>query len=116
MTSKLVIELEKAKIVPTKTVVCFFNRKFARQALYNRKKLKSMDKSTLGLTNDVSINENSTPVSNRIAYNCRKLKHQNLISKTYTVNGMVHLSATTLKEENQVKFSTCKLYLIYFQM
>ena len=40
-----------------------------------------MDKSTSGLTNDVSINENPTPVSNRIAYNCRKLKHQNLISK-----------------------------------
>ena len=57
-----------------KTIVCFSNRKFAKQALYNRKKLKSIDKSALGLTNDVFINENLTPVNNRIAYNCRKLK------------------------------------------
>ena len=58
-----------------KTIVRFSNRKFAKQALYNRKKLKSIDKSTLGLTNDVFINKNLTPVDNRIAYNCRKLKH-----------------------------------------
>ena len=75
MTSKLVIELEKVEIVPKKTIVRFTNRKrkFAKQVLYNRKKLKSIDKSTLGLTNDVFINENLNPVNNRIAYYCRKL-------------------------------------------
>ena len=31
------------------------------------KKLKSIDKLKLGLTNDVFINENFTPVNNRIA-------------------------------------------------
>ena len=50
-------------------------RKFAKQALYNRKKMKSIDKSLLGRTNDVFINKNLTPADNRIAYNCRKLKH-----------------------------------------
>ena len=52
MTLKLVGELSKAKIVK-KTIVHFTNRKFIKQALYDRKKLKSIDKSTLGLTNNV---------------------------------------------------------------
>ena len=71
----------KSRNSAKKTTVRFSNRKFAKQALYNRKKLKSTGKSTLGLTNDVFINENLTPMNNRTAYNCRKLKHQNLISK-----------------------------------
>ena len=63
MTSKPVIELEKAEIVPKKLIVHFTNRKFAKQAFYNRKKLKSIDKSTLGLNIDVFI-KNITPVNN----------------------------------------------------
>ena len=49
------------------------------------------------------INENLTPVNNRIAYNCRKLKRQNLISKTYTVNGMVCLISNNIKRGKPVK-------------
>ena len=85
-----------------KTTVCFTNRKIAKQALYNRKKLKSIDKSTFGLTNDVSIKENLSPVNNRIAYNCRKLNCQNLISKKYTINGMVHLISNNIKRGKPV--------------
>ena len=40
---------------------------FAKQALYKRKNLKSIDKSTLDLTNDVFINKNLIPMNNRIA-------------------------------------------------
>ena len=75
MTLRLVIELGKAEIVQKKNKCPFSRRKFAKQALYNRKKMKSIDKSTLGRTNDVFINKNLTPADNRIAYNCRKLKH-----------------------------------------
>ena len=57
----------KSRNSSKKTIVRFSNRKFAKQALYNMKKLKSKDKLTLGLTNDVFINENFTPVNNRIA-------------------------------------------------
>ena len=106
----------KSRDSSKKTIVHFFNRKFAKQAPYNRKKLKSIDKLTLGLTNDVFINENLTPMNNRIACNCRKLKRQSLISKTYTLNGMVYLISHNVKGENQLKFFICKLYLIYFQM
>ena len=51
----------KSRNSSKKIIVRFTNRKFAKQALYNWKKLKSIDKSTLDLTNDVFINENLTP-------------------------------------------------------
>ena len=93
----------KSRYSSKKTILRFTNRKFSKQALYNRRKLKSIDKSTLGVTNDVFINENLTPVNNRIAYNCRKLKRQNLTSKTYTVNGTVHLISNNIKRGKPVK-------------
>ena len=103
ITLKLVIELEKAEIVLEKTIARFTNRKFVKQALYIRNKLKSIDKSTLGLTKVVFINKNLTPENNRIAYNCRKPKRQNLISKTYTVNGVVQLISNNIKRGKPVK-------------
>ena len=42
-------------------------------------------------------------MNNRIAYNCRKLKCQNFISKTYTVNGMVCLISNNIKRGKPVK-------------
>ena len=62
-----------------------------------------MDKLALGFTSDVFINENLTTMNNRIAYNCRKRHHQNLISKTYTVNGVVHLISNNIKRGKPVK-------------
>ena len=49
------------------------------------------------------MNENLTLVCNRIAFNCRKLKRQNLIFKTFTVNGMIHLFSNNLKRGKPVK-------------
>ena len=93
----------KSRNSSKKAIVCFNNRKFAKQALYKRKKLKSTDKSTLAVTNDVFIKENLTLVYSRIAYDCRKLKRQNLISKTYTTNDMVHLISNNIKRGKPVK-------------
>ena len=43
-------------------------------------------------------------MNNRIiACNCRKLKRQNLISNTYTVNGMVYLISSNIKRGKPVK-------------
>ena len=50
----------------------------------------------------MSIKENLSPVNNRIAYNCRKLNCQNLISKKYTINGMVHLISNNIKRGKPV--------------
>ena len=49
------------------TIVRFANRKFSKQTLYNRKTLKSTDKPTLGITNDVFMNENLTLLNNKIS-------------------------------------------------
>lgn len=66
-----------------KTIARFTNRKFLKEALYNRKKLKEMDKSSLELNNNnLFITENLTPVNNKIVYCSRKLKCNNLISKS----------------------------------
>ena len=96
----------KSRNSSKKTIVRFTNRKFAKQALYNRKKLKPIGKSTLGFNNDVFINENLTPVNNKIAYNCRKLNRQNLILKTYTINGTVHIVSNNIKRGKPVKSSS----------
>ena len=100
MTLKLVVELEKAEIVPKKQLSVLVieslpNKHFIRD--------KSIDKSRLAVTNDVFIKENLTLVYSRIAYDCRKLKCQNLISKTYTTNGMVHLIGNNIKRGKSVK-------------
>ena len=80
-----------------KTIAQFTNRKFAKETLYHRKKLKSIDKSSLGMNNNnVFINENLPPV-NKIAYNCRKLKRNKLFTKTCTVNDTVHLISDNIK-------------------
>ena len=71
-----------------------------------RKKLKLIDKSSLGLNNNVFVNENFTPVNSKIVYNCRKLKRNNLISKTYTVNGTVHLISDKKKKKWETSENT----------
>ena len=43
------------------------------------------------------INENLTLINNKIDYNCRKQKRNNLIFKTYTVIGTVQLISDNIK-------------------
>lgn len=44
------------------------------------------------------MNGNLSPGNNKIAYNSRTQKCNNLISKTYTVNGTVHLISDNVKK------------------
>ena len=74
------------------------------KACHRIEKSRNSSKKQLVLLNDVFINKNLTPVNKRIAYNCRKLKCQNLISKMYTDNGMVHLISNNIKRRKSVKF------------
>ena len=41
----------KSKNNSKKTIIRFFNRKYAKEALLNRKGLRSIDSSSIGLTN-----------------------------------------------------------------
>ena len=96
-------ELGKAETI--KKNAQFTNIKFAKEARYNMQKLKSIDKSSLGLNNNnnVFINKNLTRVNNKVANNCRKLKSNNLISKTYTVNGEIHSISDNIRNRKPVK-------------
>ena len=64
-----------------KTIICFVNRKFAKKALVNRKSLKNIDKSSIGLSNssDIFINENLTLANSKLAFHCRKLKREGFV-------------------------------------
>ena len=78
----------KSKNTSKKVIARFINRKIVKNALYKRKQLKTIDKSSIGLQNaTIFLNENLTPENNKIAYHCRKLKRDGTILKTYTSNG-----------------------------
>ena len=83
---KHVIALVKVKIrqKKKKTIVQFINRKHAKKALINRKGLTNINKYSLNLSgsNNIFINKNVTPMNNKIAFHCKKLKRNGQIDKT----------------------------------
>ena len=93
----------KSKNNSKKTIVRFVNRKFSKQALYNRKRLKTVDKSRIGLSNaNIFVNENLTITNNKIAYLCRSLKREKKIAKTYTTDGIVHICKLATSKPEKV--------------
>ena len=74
----------KSKNNSKKVIARFVNREVVKTALYNRKQLRTIDKTSIGLHNaTIFLNENLTLENNKIAYHCRKLKRDGTISKTY---------------------------------
>ena len=74
------------------------------------KNLKSIYKLSSGLITNVFLDENLTPVNDKMTSICRKLKHNNSISKPYTVNDTVHL----ISNENHWKFSIWNRPSVFF--
>lgn len=71
-----------------KTIARFVNRKIVKNALYKRKQLKTVDKSSIGLENaKIFINENLTPDNSKIAYHCRQLKRDGVVTKACSSKG-----------------------------
>ena len=66
----------KSKDNSKKRIIRFVNWKYAKKTLLNRKNLKHLDKSSIGLSNsnNIFINENLTPMNNKVTFFCRKLK------------------------------------------
>ena len=78
----------KPKNNSKRVIARFVNRKVVKNALYKRKQLKTIEKSSIALQNaTIFLNENLTPENKKIAYHCRKLNRDGTISKTYTSNG-----------------------------
>ena len=77
----------KSKNNSKKVIARFVNRNVVKNALDERKQLKTNDKTSIELQNAmIFLNENLTLENNKIAYHCRKLKPDGTISKTYTSN------------------------------
>ena len=70
------------RIGSTKTIVCFVNRKHAKQALHNKKKLSKVKRKYTFNPNDnpFFISENFTRMNESLAYQGRKLKRNNLVN------------------------------------
>ena len=99
----------KSKKSFKRTIVRFVNRRYAKKALINRKKLITMDKSSLGLSNHVFINENLT-----IYFHCRQLKRIRKIENTYTRDGIVQIASPDIEGGKHVKiFHMNSLYELF---
>ena len=63
----------KLKNFSKTTIVRFVNGKHANKALVNRKGLKNIDRTSIGLEKlqSIFINEKLTPTNNKIAFHCR---------------------------------------------
>ena len=83
----------------------FVNRKVVRNVLYKRRQLKTIEKSSIALQNTtILLNENLTPENNKIAYHCRKTKHEGTISKIYSSNGTNIICCNILENGKPQKF------------
>ena len=103
----------KTKSNSKKTIVRLVNRKHCKNALYNRKKLKGFNSSTIGMPNaKIFINENLTSYNNKLAYHCRQLKRARLVHNTYTADGIVHLVRTRTERAFKIHHK-CKLMELY---
>ena len=82
-----------------KTIVRFINRKHAKKALISR---KNLGKSSSPNCN-IFINENLTVKSNKISFLSRKIKRGGHLTKTYTRDGMVHISSPEIHRGKVLK-------------
>ena len=79
------------RINSTKKIIQFVNRKHAKKALFNKKKLSQNHKNYSFNTNNnpLFISENLTRMNESLAYRGRKLKSNNLVNACFTRDGIV---------------------------
>ena len=95
----------KSRNNSTKTIIHFVNRKFAKKALVNRKSLRNIDKSSIGLSNssDIFINENLTPTNSKLAFHCRKLKREGFVDINFSRDGVVCITSKNVQNGKTIK-------------
>ena len=82
-----------------KTIVCFINRKHAKEVLTSKKILRKSSSPNC----NVFINENLTVKNNEITFLDRKLKHSGHLNKIYTRDGTVHISSPEIHRGKVLK-------------
>ena len=91
-------------------IIRLVNRKKCKSALFNRKKLRNIDTSSINLPNaQIYINENLSPANQALAFYGRKLKRAGLIFNCYTFDGVVQIKRTQHEKPRKIlHFSTLK--------
>ena len=99
-----------------KTIIRFVNRKYAKKALLNKKSLKNINRSSIGLSNsgNIFINENLTPMNNKLAFYCRKLKRDGYIEKTFLREGVVCIRGSSIGNGKTIKVLNFNTLFEYF--
>ena len=99
-----------------KTIIRFVNRKYAKKALLNKKSLKNINRSSIGLSNsgNIFINENLTPMNNKLAFYCRKLKRDGYIEKTFLREGVVCIRGSSIENGKTIKVLHFNTLFEYF--
>ena len=106
----------KSKNSSKKTIVQSINRKHAKKALINRKGLINTNKSSRSpsSSDNIFINENLTPMNNKIAFHCRKLKCNGQNDKIYSRDGVIHIPSSNIRDEKVIKVLHMSMLLDIF--
>ena len=93
----------KSKDNSKTTIIRLVNRKKCKSALFNRKKLRIIDTSSINLPNaQIYINENLSPANQALAFYGRKLKRVGLIFNCYTFDGVVQIKRTQHEKPKKI--------------
>ena len=93
----------KSKDNSKTTIIRLVNRKKCKSALFNRKKLRNIDTSSINLPNaQIYINENLSPANQALAFYGRKLKRAGLIFNCYTFDGVVQIKRTQHEKPKKI--------------
>ena len=99
-----------------KTIIRFVNRKYAKKALLNKKSLKNINRSSIGLSNsgNIFINENLAPMNNKLAFYCRKLKRDGYIEKTFLREDVFCIRGSSIENGKTIKVLHFNTLFEYF--
>ena len=76
-----------------------------KKALVNRKSLKNIDRTSIGLekSHRLFINKNLTPTNHKIAFHFRELKRNGRVDKTYSRGGIVQIVSKNIENGKRIK-------------
>ena len=82
-------------------IVKFVNRKDAEDCLVNRKNLRQLDNSEVGIGSNskIFVSENLSPYMSKLAYYCRVLKRKSLLTAIRTYRGIIKVG---LKNDSDI--------------
>ena len=98
-------QIGKSKNSSKMTIVRLVHRKHAKKALVNRKGLKNIDRTSIGLdkSHRIFINKNLTPANNKIEFHWRELKRNDRVGKIYSRGGIVQIVSKDIENGKRIK-------------